>query len=184
MKCRKPVELGERINKRWLGYAAAAGAAGVGMLATAQAAHADIIYTPANTSIGCCSINTPLDLSHDDIVDFSLLGYTIRTTFVALNRLSVGGYQAGNGVLSVGGVRGAPLKKGHVIGPGGKFIGGATLASGYSRASIGHSRTFRSRGPWAGVDGKYLGLEFMIGGQIHFGWAQLDVNFYNPALSP
>jgi hypothetical protein len=28
MKSRKPVELGERINKRWLGYAAAAGAAG------------------------------------------------------------------------------------------------------------------------------------------------------------
>jgi hypothetical protein len=57
MKSRKPVELGERINKRWLGYAAAAGAAGVGMLATAQAAHADIIYTPA--------IMTALELAHD-----------------------------------------------------------------------------------------------------------------------
>jgi hypothetical protein len=183
MKSRKPVELGERINKRWLGYAAAAGAAGVGMLATAQAAHADIIYTPANTSIGCCSITTSLDLNHDGIVDFMFVGYTITTTFVALNRLSVGRYQPGNGVLSVGGVPGAPLNKGHVIGPGGKFIGGATLASGFS-SFYGHPRTFRSRGPWVGADGKYLGLEFMIGGQIHYGWAQLDVNFYDPALSP
>jgi hypothetical protein len=36
MKSRNPVELGERINKRWLGYAAAAGAAGLGYLESRQ----------------------------------------------------------------------------------------------------------------------------------------------------
>ena len=51
MKSRKTVELGERINKRWLGYAAAAGAAGVGMLASVQPAQADIIYTYSHTTI-------------------------------------------------------------------------------------------------------------------------------------
>src|SRR5215472_4024803 len=56
MKSRKPVELGERINKRWLGYAAA-GAAGVGMLATVQPAQADIIYTSSNTPLGTATID-------------------------------------------------------------------------------------------------------------------------------
>src|SRR5215472_11083127 len=56
MKLRKPVELGERINKRWLGYAAA-GAAGVGLLAAPPAATADIIYTSSNTPLGTATID-------------------------------------------------------------------------------------------------------------------------------
>jgi hypothetical protein len=71
MKSRKPVELGERINKRWLGYAAAAGAAGVGMVATVQRARADIIYTPAHTTVSD-SVDLNLDLNHDGIADFHL----------------------------------------------------------------------------------------------------------------
>src|SRR5215469_10353745 len=73
MKSRKPVELGERINKRWLGYAAA-GAAGLGMLATVQPAQADIIYTPAHTTIAP-NTSLALDLNHDGIADFRLTNY-------------------------------------------------------------------------------------------------------------
>ncbi|HXJ93780.1 MAG TPA: hypothetical protein VMT20_13080 [Terriglobia bacterium] len=51
MKSRHTAKLGESLSKRLAGYAAAAGAAGVGMLATTQPARADIIYTPANTSL-------------------------------------------------------------------------------------------------------------------------------------
>ncbi|HWU41521.1 MAG TPA: PEP-CTERM sorting domain-containing protein, partial [Candidatus Acidoferrum sp.] len=31
-------------------------------------------------------------------------------------------------------------------------------------------------GPWLNVDDKYLGLKLMIGGQVHYGWAQLSVD--------
>jgi len=72
MKFRKPVELGERINKRWLGYAAA-GAAGVGMLATVQPAQADIIYTSSNTPLGTATIDSGSGLADFEFSNASQL---------------------------------------------------------------------------------------------------------------
>lgn len=74
MKPRKSVELNERFNKRWLGYAAAAGAVGAGLLGTAQNVRADIIYTPASSPV---PVNGSLDLdvNHDGTTDFQLTNF-------------------------------------------------------------------------------------------------------------
>jgi hypothetical protein len=77
MKSRKPVELGERINKRWLGYAAAAGAAGAGMLAATAPAQADIIYKYASTTI---PVNGTFTLNLDGAPAFTLANFaTVHT---------------------------------------------------------------------------------------------------------
>jgi hypothetical protein len=39
-------------------------------------------------------------------------------------------------------------------------------------SSTCHSESF---GPWADVTRRYLGLKFSISGQIHYGWARLNV---------
>jgi hypothetical protein len=39
-----------------------------------------------------------------------------------------------------------------------------------------HRTTF---GPWGNVTNKYLGLKFLIGGKIHYGWARLTVMGYS-----
>lgn len=31
-------------------------------------------------------------------------------------------------------------------------------------------------GPWVGATNRYLGLKFMIGGKVHYGWARLTLN--------
>ena len=72
MKSRKPVEFSENFNKALLGYAAA-GAAGMGMFATVPA-KADIIYTPAHTTIKP-NTSLALNLNHDGITDFQLTNF-------------------------------------------------------------------------------------------------------------
>ena len=36
------------------------------------------------------------------------------------------------------------------------------------------SCTHESHGPWANVTHRYLGLEFIIKGKVHYGWARLN----------
>src|ERR1700733_10532237 len=60
---------GAKLDKDLLAYATAASAAGVSLLALTQPVEAKIIYTPAHKSIGS---STPLDLTHDGMVDFRL----------------------------------------------------------------------------------------------------------------
>src|SRR5580704_13246868 len=70
-KERPTVRLGVRLDKNLLAYAAAASAAGVGMLALAQPAAAKIVYTPANTEL-VPKTKLNLDLNHDGIADFQV----------------------------------------------------------------------------------------------------------------
>jgi len=174
MKSRKPIELRERINKHWLSYAAAAGAAGVGMLATVQPAQADIIYTPAHTTIAP-NTSLALDLNHDGIADFRLTNYYRLfcfpprcVSFVTVESMWIKGAQARNGVRGYFGGVASQLARGARIGPGQSFPNYAILGSIFA-TSI-HSW------PWAFGGTGYLGLRFQIGGQSHYGWAALTVS--------
>src|SRR5579859_1702107 len=64
-------ELSEALHQQLNLYAIAAGAAGVGMLALAQAAEAKIVYTPAHKVISP-NTNFYLDLLNNDSHDFLL----------------------------------------------------------------------------------------------------------------
>jgi len=174
---RTPLKLSDSVHHQLNMYALAASAAGVGMLALAQPAQAKIIYTPAKESIGA---TTYLDLNHDGINDFKFTN-TVHTSFRPQEcSQGTSGNLAVYGVSSLNKIFGqsvwaSALPARSYIGPGGKFLG-----QKMARALAACSVPFGHAGFWAGGSGRgiqhrYLGLKFAIKGEIHFGWARLNV---------
>jgi hypothetical protein len=166
-----------------------ASAVGVGLLLTTGPASARIVYTPAYTRVeGSASNPFPLDLNHDGITDFRLHSYAAFPARVFL--LEASSAQPGNAIMgNIQGVLtilGAPalcgvasaLPAGHRIGSGSRFAGkGYGLMWRYSYF-FGRSSTppaGGSCGYWYNAQGRFLGFEFTIQGQNHFGWARLNV---------
>jgi hypothetical protein len=177
--------LSESVHQQLNMYAIAAGAAGVSLLALTQPSEAKIVYTPANVYIGI-NQHYNLDLNHDRIIDF-----TIEDSFVGNGKchtFNVIGEKANqvNGVL-VG--KGGLLAQYALALPGGVKIGASQsfpfggnfrAMAIYNRYTSSHVCKHRSNGLWINVSGsRYLGLKFIfpgIHGQIHYGWARLQVN--------
>lgn len=64
-------DLGEKLDRRLAAYVSAAGAAGVGALALAIPAKAQIVYTPAHVNFGAYS-TTYIDINNDGTNDFEI----------------------------------------------------------------------------------------------------------------
>lgn len=167
--------LAAKLERSLVAYAAAAGAAGVGIIAMARSADAKVIYTPAYEQISLGE-HYDLDLNGDRVTDFTILGYS-------------GGFPSDfEYELDAQPVRGNALE-GHSSHPGGIELASALVRG----SSISSQKTFESRfaavmggffyflgstftkGQWVNVKHKYLGLKFVIDGQTHFGWARLNV---------
>lgn len=73
---RREAALGKNLSARLKTYGLAAGAAGAGLLAAAQPAKADVVFTPANVTLTNGSLD--IDLNHDGINDFVLLNDRAR----------------------------------------------------------------------------------------------------------
>jgi PEP-CTERM motif len=179
MKSRKTVEFNERFNQRWLGYATAAGAAGVGLLAAVQPANADIIYTPASIPIPHDGSGIEVDLNHDGVADFSLWVWRYQDFGPFFSDLFIYGRNKGNAVVGTGRQFAARLPAGAMIGPGDKFSP-AQVSFGVALMALEapyspRSESARCSGPWAqpAMNG-YLGLVFNLSGQKHYGWARLN----------
>jgi len=170
---RVAVPLTVNFSKRLAATAATAGTAG--MLALAQTASADIIYTPANVTL-TTGTTFSLDLNHDGNTDFTLADFMRSKTFSVSYRrvLDLGGPANAAAVIASPHNAGA-LNSGALIGPGASF--GTVHNQPALLASILYvifSRT-SSFGNWNNVTNRYLGLRFDIDGQPHYGWARLDV---------
>jgi hypothetical protein len=153
--------LNERLNQRLLAYATVAGAAGVSMLAMTQAAGAEVVYTATNRSIHQDSV---LDLNNDGIHDYYFHGdFSICGTCTAFYVIGI----KGNKMMS----NAQPLASGITVGPDAEFRRGRDQMTDHCTCS-GHSA---SGGPWLGVQNEYMGLEFRINGEAHFGWARFSV---------
>jgi len=156
----------EYLSRRVAAYAAMAGAAGVG-LTLATPAKADIIYTPTDITFKTSS-SLYIDLNHDGTNDFLFINQADRglgsTTF-----LGPSGLETGNEILISGtfGFKSAPaLSFGARIGPSALFSQSGSMADAY-HGSI--------TGAWSHAVNRYLGLEFLLDGQEHFGWAEFTV---------
>jgi hypothetical protein len=165
-----------RLDKSIAAYMLAAGAAGVGMLTLALPAQAKIVYTPDDQQVPP-NVGLSLDLNHDGIVDFVFSNFYSSTSSTLA--LSVGPVSPANEIFSTGSNRhsvfAAALPAGAVIGPDGKFkkIRGEGMANGIDLNAT-------CQGPWIHAHEQYLGLKFIIKGEIHFGWARLNVNCVYP----
>jgi len=182
-KSRKQTQLNSNTEKKLLGYAALAGASGVGILALVQPAEAEVVFTPAHQIIS--GFNGPflLDLNGDGIADFSFGTYFSSTLISGKATLQVYGIAKTNQIL---GERrhhiafASALPPGVEVGPNAKFAASNTLMGG-ATFRAGHTSYF---GPWAPRGGqrkdRFVGLKFVIDGQIHFGWARFNVRIRPP----
>jgi hypothetical protein len=180
---RKIARVSKSIERRLNMYALAAGAAGVGAMALAQAAEAKIVYTPANEKVGPVAI----DLNHDGIVDFYIASFGREGSggLVACQYAGQGtsgfvcNYEKGtNGIRTVstaqGSILAAALWRGEAVQPDRDF---RKRSVGLGRLHFAETTSWW--GQWfnqgKGVRDHYLGLRFKIAGQVHFGWARLTV---------
>jgi hypothetical protein len=160
----KKVALSELATKRLLAYASVA-SLGVACIPRAEA---EVVYTSVHRNI---DLGYALDLNNDGIIDFHIFSYELSS----FSSLSVKPAIKANRIAAVHVTEScyarhgsaAALPAGAVIGPGGSFKKSATcMFSGYD----GHY------GPWVDVQNRYLGLAFVIDGEIHYGWARISVN--------
>jgi hypothetical protein len=175
---RGTAELPKTLHEQLSMYALAAGAAGVGLLALAQPAQAEVVYTWSHWVIGI-NQHFNLDLNHDRKTDFTIVDATRNSTSGGINSLVAFGASP-NGVEGIVGTRGffaAALRKGAVI-PKGHFSNDGRMIF-FCSGFLSCSRTSSRRGYWFNAANRYLGLKFKIDSQIHYGWARLSVQFVN-----
>jgi len=171
MNSRKEAPLSEHLTKRWLGYAAAAGAAGLGLFSASPAAKADIIYTYVDSPI-----TGVLDLDFTPgTVDFQFMND------IGWTRWGGGGFLTVHGMGLWSRVNGYPLRSGIIGSTTLWFRNGAFLETcgAYNPRDTQIIRW--CAGPWVDQKDAYLGLEFQIGDSVHYGWARLNVGWGGPA---
>jgi hypothetical protein len=141
------------------------------MLALAQPSEAEIIYTPVNVRI-YPNGGYWLDLNGDGTTDFEFSNYWGPGGGTDYwGRLGVEAAVAGNEVIVNRNDDAAALPFGHRIGPKApKFASGGAMATGYFNTS---NRHYKCYGPWNNKTA-YLGLKFMISGEVHYGWAEVS----------
>ena len=141
----------------------------IAFISVALSASASITYTPVNRVIpnnGAYGI----DFNHDGVKDF-WIGSFDGIVFCGL-RSGTGGSANLSPVKSTSGV----------------ILNGVFAAALPAAVSVGSAQVFahrqtqlmwfncgRQAGNWVNVSNHYLGLEFQIAGQTHFGWAELSV---------
>jgi hypothetical protein len=171
---RPAAQLSPTLHKNLNSYALGAAAIGAAVLAAPQPAAAEIIYTATNQHIHD-NLRFDLDLNGDGITDFILVNRLHISTTPFGDDLSILPAANGNGFIgrkqaqfSYGA---AALPLGAHVGPDAPFIEHqANLAFASSSTDIG--------GPWVNAKNRYLGLKFMINGEVHYGWARLTVRAY------
>jgi hypothetical protein len=143
--------------------------AGVGLLAAAWPAEAQIVYTYTNITIRPNG-SYNLDVNNDGVTDF-----TIAAEYSGLVYGSVSETPASENAVLIG-----PLSEGDEIGPDQVFSGGTVdlesfiLKCGKRKGAPCH---YEHSGPWdVHLKGKrYLGLSFQLNGETYYGWAQLTL---------
>jgi hypothetical protein len=164
-KVRKPAKLRQSVQRELTSYALAAGAAGASVMALAQPSQAKIVYTPIDETLEA-NQTLAIDINHDGIVDVTL------TNILG----SEGGYLSAtapslNHIAMTRSFYASALQPGQKVGTEERW----RAFSAFMDFCSSHNGATTNRGPWSDVNDRYLGLEFTIQGQIHFGWARLNV---------
>jgi hypothetical protein len=174
-----------KLDKTLAAYASAATAVGVGILALTYPAEAKIVYTHIHKQI---PFNKTffLDLNHDGITEFgfnntkattSAGGWDFLTIFPTKSANRIWGDKTGIVFFRYA----SALAAGVQVGPNRQFTPGNKLMV-HSSASGGRLRppsSYNCNGPWKNVSNRYLGLKFLIKGNMHYGWARLNATCSN-----
>ena len=163
--------VGGYLDKALFSYAAAASAAGVGILAMVMPAEASVVFTKANATISPNTI-LPLDLNNDGVIDFTIIDTFhiggVRNTgssFIQHALLSVQRAQTSNQVAGNG------LGIAVDFGPN-KQLGSQNRFGTYSHVRMEGCTTPPDSsdpifsGLWHDVTNRFLGLKFSINGEV------------------
>jgi hypothetical protein len=162
-----------QLDKRFVAYALAA----AGVVVSAKPAAAEIVFTKTNQTIFTGAL--PIDLNNDGVADFTLTNRTVP--YSSSTYLQTLGVRGGSGAAVIGRQQGnalsawdAPLS--WSIGPNSPkgFVNVAHQSA--QMAAAGGRCCFMPIGPWKSASNKYLGMQFTINGQVHYGWARLTVS--------
>jgi len=170
------------LEKRMLAYAL--GAAGA-MLAV-QPATASVIFTSTHQTISRNSV-TSIDLNLDGSTDFILRDFATGSAFSYVSHLTVSG-GAGGSAKVIGKVANTlasawAAPAGWPIGP--KSPKGFVPVEGQPAQMLaGHCLLHcYSQGLWRSAKDKYLGFQFTVNGEIHYGWARLSAHLQKTGLT-
>jgi|HubBroStandDraft_6_1064221.scaffolds.fasta_scaffold00235_14 hypothetical protein len=172
---RAAIPLARNLEKNLLAYVAVAGA---GLFSAVQSAEAEVVYTPSNVPITqgfAGGALTPLDLNNDGTPDFTFSNFSYQTHGLGGLWLKLIPAQPANEVwgTQLAGQRrvtAAALPAGVQVGSKGNF---ASSPQGLNLAIVDVSLTSFASGSWLGVETAYLGLKFVISGEVHYGWARV-----------
>ena len=184
---RSTTRLRAELEKSLSAYAVAAAAAGVSLFALASSAEAKVIYTPAHTMIPINGAPVLLDLNHDGIADFSFVNSLASNHSDAIWLLLRAGAKSqsneiwGRGSFYASCCNGAgeyafasALRADFKVGPRKSYFQNKhPWAMAFDVIGFSTSRTY---GQWQQAKHRYLGLKFMISGQVHYGWARVSVH--------
>ena len=169
---KNPVKLSGSVQGKLSLYALAASAVGVQMLALTPTTEAEIVYTGAHQAIGRNETYS-FDVNHDGRRDFTIINEFGRGSCYEGFRLMVTP-DAGGAVACHASSRQELVtlfKKGDAIEKGEGFWPlRASMAVRFDLCG----GTF-SYGAWFNVVDGYLGFNFNIDGQLHYGWARFNV---------
>jgi hypothetical protein len=149
-------------------YTSAAGAAGVTLLALVHPSEAEIVYTATHQELNHDGA-IQIDFNHDGQIDFLIRESVTHQLDFPWNVLDAAPAHGGGIEMGIGVGVAADLRYGAKIGPGKIFypktagMMGASIGGGYYGGSWAPRSTDR-----------YLGVKFLIDGQIHYGWARVS----------
>jgi len=170
-RTRTPFQLPDSVHRQLNMYALAASAAGVGVLALSQPAEAKIVYTKTLRVIENGQ-HYNLDLNNDKVTDFVLSNFvTCSPDGAACWEVAGLTAAAGNGAVAnhIPGswIFASAMKAGDRIGSKRRFYAGGSIS--HCDSSVG------CVGSWYKTGNRYLGLNFVIKGKHHYGWARLKI---------
>ena len=182
---RKTFKISDSLNRQLNIYAQVASAAGVSVLALAGASEAKVVYTETY-QVTHPGVPQYIDLNHDGIKDFVLRTSFYRGSSGIQVGLPAAGYRNANNVVAGRRVSSgsgyflsaaSALPAGARIGPKGNFAVRSPVMAAELFNGVGSQYSYL--GPWAGkgegVTDRYLGLKFVVDGEVHYGWARLSV---------
>lgn len=171
---RGAVPLGQPLQRRLAAYAGAAAATAAGLVATAPAAQAQIVYTPAHQTATCgltaCSRSIFIDFNQDGLQDFQIhLSYSPSQN---QDVLDVYGNKNQQGDILQGYYGTANVfHYGDRIGKSGSYFRRAAFMA---VNCLHTSRNCASGGLWAERTNAFLGFKFTLSDGYHWGWAEVS----------
>jgi hypothetical protein len=177
VKGRRKSPLNFNLEKNLSSYALVAGMAGVGVLALAHPAEAEVVFTATHQLLAPNSVLL-LDLNRDGITDASFTNATFATHVSypgSYGSVHADGVRFGNQIVATSPSQyayAAALDSGFPV--SGKANFGSFERMNFCRTNPSHHTRFR-HGPWINVKNKFVGIKFHINAQTHFGWARFSM---------